>query len=366
MKMITFDAFSLCFSYNLQSCATLQNSDMASSFSFMGGDFLWYLRSPGIPGNYFYWWPNAYKCQYKAAKQTLLHFLMDRLSERQTASWTIMDYDATRNNKTKDVLDALLQGHQEMKPTKNGISVNDLLHDVLLSILFAGYDTTSIALTYSLYLISRSKRWNNKVSTKSTPWAWRETFLNDSWTVVPWCWKPCSSIHLPLTLFVYCKNPLCCTMALSYQLGRTLQCQFGSLIGLNIILPVPQNSCPNDGWPGMPWHVTGRIATTPTRTRTTPQAAKNHPYLPPIIISFWVSLQEPAIVRVVICLARSTDCLDPFTPVLFLYSSSQLWDTTELEWCGSSILKPPCPWQFVCRNRSVSKVVHSPLISPYS
>lgn len=160
MKMVTLDVFSLvCFSYDLQSCATLQNSDVASSFSFMGGDFSRRLRSPGDPGNFFYWWPNAYNRQYRTAKQTLLHFLKDRLSERRTAISTMMDDDdATRHNEPKDVLDALLQSHREMKPTENGISVNDLLHDVLLSILFAGYDTTSIALTYALYLISRSKQ----------------------------------------------------------------------------------------------------------------------------------------------------------------------------------------------------------------
>ena len=146
MKMATLDVFGkVAFSYNFACCEALEESTVAAAFAHLTRDLTHrVMTTPHHPANYFYSWPSVSNREHAKASKALRHFIVQQIEERTSSA-----------NNPKDLLTSLVEAHQNMSTEQpQNIPVDDLMSDVLLSLLFAGYDTTSIALTYVLYVTS--------------------------------------------------------------------------------------------------------------------------------------------------------------------------------------------------------------------
>lgn len=152
MKMITVDIAGLAvFSRPFQCCEKLQPSELASAFDFLGYDMVRRMGQPFRPANYFYCLPTMPNRQYHASSKVLRSFITKAVEERQLS--IACDGKAGKI----DLLTNLLLAHDAAKEElqyEKRLS-KDTLSDIMMSILFASFDTTSITLSYALYCVSQ-------------------------------------------------------------------------------------------------------------------------------------------------------------------------------------------------------------------
>jgi cytochrome P450 len=144
MKMITVDVFGLAaFSHRFECCENLTSSPVARSFDFLGKDMARRLDTkPFSLANFFYSVPTRDNLRHSREEGVLRSFLTNAVRERRSAV-----------EPKQDLLSNLLEAHAGAKELL--ATDEDTLSDIMMSLLFAGYDTTSITLTYALYLLSQ-------------------------------------------------------------------------------------------------------------------------------------------------------------------------------------------------------------------
>lgn len=152
MKMITVDIAGLAFfSRPFQCCDKLQPSELASAFDFLGYDMVRRMGQPFRLANFFYCLPTASNRQYHTYSKLLRSFITKAVEERQNC--IACDGKARKT----DLLTNLLLAHDAAKEElqyEKKLSM-DTLSDIMMSILFASFDTTSITLSYALYSASQ-------------------------------------------------------------------------------------------------------------------------------------------------------------------------------------------------------------------
>jgi cytochrome P450 len=151
LKMITMDIFGRsALSRDLKCCATLQPSAIAQAFDLLGQELTKRLYSPlGLASNN-YWIPTKANRHHRQQRALIRNFIQDIVAERQSM---------TTSQAPKDALTCLLTAHSEQAGTTQEEAVlSQTLTDVLMSLLFAGYDTTSITLTYALYNLAKNPK----------------------------------------------------------------------------------------------------------------------------------------------------------------------------------------------------------------
>ena len=148
LKMVTLDVFgNVAFSHSFGCCTTLQESAVAAAFSFLSKDLTRRLMTgPVWPTNYFYSIPTTANRQHAKDSNVLRQFLAERIAAKQCQK----DME-----KDSDLLTSLIHAHQSLTEEQSQkIPLDELMIDILLSLLFAGFDTTSITLSYVLYVTS--------------------------------------------------------------------------------------------------------------------------------------------------------------------------------------------------------------------
>ena len=147
MKMITMDIFGqTSLSRDLGCCSKLLPSPLAIAFDFMGEELSRRLySSPLSLGKQQYWIPTERNLRHRRERKLIRDFLEDLIQERVS-----MPHD----NRPRDLLTKLMQGVKDKDNNETDTIPESALSDVLMSLLFAGYDTTSITLTYALYNIA--------------------------------------------------------------------------------------------------------------------------------------------------------------------------------------------------------------------
>jgi len=146
MKMLTFDIFGqAAMTTDFGCCQDLKLTPIVASFEFLTADFIRRLSTDILnPTSHIYSLPTARNREHAHYSKYLREYIEKIISERQ-------ELLETKEDCPQDLLTKLIQLQQE---AGDDIS-KETLSDTLLSLLFAGYETTSVALTYALYLISQ-------------------------------------------------------------------------------------------------------------------------------------------------------------------------------------------------------------------
>ena len=199
MKMITVDIFGIvALSQTDESqmcCPTLTPSKVGVAFEYLLKEFTRRIYQPFNPFTTFYWIPTPSNMRHKKERTYLRNYLAKIIKQRQQEQEEEHSNGSTTHGssnggggirtkkndkktmKSNDLISLILQAHKEqqeqqrMEDTINGGSSNnglsssttistqtgltDTWEDIMLALLFAGYDTTTITLTYAIYCISQ-------------------------------------------------------------------------------------------------------------------------------------------------------------------------------------------------------------------
>jgi len=149
MKMATIDVFGLSsLGYDLQSCETLQPSKVATAFDYLTDEFTHRMGKPWNITTWLYQIPttaNVYHAKQQRILRSFIHDLVAKGRQELAQGTTPED-----TKKTEFLLTLL---KQSAKDEKHPIS-DTALSDIIMTLLFGGYDTTSITLTYAIYLLT--------------------------------------------------------------------------------------------------------------------------------------------------------------------------------------------------------------------
>ena len=165
MKMVTLDVFGLlALGYSFENAQRLKESPVSAAFNFLGSELSRRLSTnPIAPSNFWYTWPNAanrkFAAQKRVVRNIVQNLITDKRKQREGRTTIIIEMETSQCS-PQNVLDSLIQGHDALKQENDeealkGVDLDHMLHNSVVSLLFAGYDTTSIALTYALYMVSQ-------------------------------------------------------------------------------------------------------------------------------------------------------------------------------------------------------------------
>jgi len=137
-KHATMDVFGkAAFGIDFGGCKTLTSSPLVETFEHLCVDLTNRLEYPLAPWNYFFGLPT------QKNRRQRRHFLYLRNFIQQ-----LLDKEEGEQQNT--LLSRLVQAHHN----KEGDRSDEAIKDVMSTLLFAGYDTTSTTLTFSLYLLA--------------------------------------------------------------------------------------------------------------------------------------------------------------------------------------------------------------------
>lgn len=144
VKMVTIDGFGkAAFMTDFGCCTSLSLTPFSKAFNLLMQEFILRLEAPVyVPWNFFYSIPTRRNREMLASRQLVRSFLDDMIKLR-------------REKPAGDILSNLIAAHNESAETErpDGGCSDETLKDVMMSMLLAGYDTTSTAVSYALYLI---------------------------------------------------------------------------------------------------------------------------------------------------------------------------------------------------------------------
>lgn len=155
MKNITLDIFGkTSLDIDLKSCSgDLTPSPLAEAFEYLIEQLMIRMRSPFKPQHFFYSLPTEQNRRQLKERNLLRSFLADLINEKRKA------LDSGDAAPSKDLLSHLLKAHndvQDMDFVSTNQVTDDNLTDIVMSLFVAGFDTTSITLACSLYLLAHN------------------------------------------------------------------------------------------------------------------------------------------------------------------------------------------------------------------
>jgi cytochrome P450 len=169
MKMATIDVFGLVAlggnGVDFGCTRNLELSPIASAFDHLTTEYTARLKRPWDPFSFLYSLPTKSNRDYKRKRSEIRNFVAEqimqtraRITEKRTSKEPRHASQMDRN----DMLTNLIKvADSERVKAQRTMKVDDRAHDealidILMTLLFAGYDTTSIALTYALYLLAKN------------------------------------------------------------------------------------------------------------------------------------------------------------------------------------------------------------------
>lgn len=160
-KMITMDCIGkAAFSTNFDCCKTLKASTVVKAFEYLSEDLSGRMKSPFHPLHYFFGIPTERNKKHAEQFAILRNFIDNLLTEAQqqreasleeTASDDSDKSNKDNRKKNHNLLTRLVAAHEGDVNTDEG---KRTLIDVMSTVLFASYDTTSTTLTFALYLLA--------------------------------------------------------------------------------------------------------------------------------------------------------------------------------------------------------------------
>ena len=144
MKMATFDVFGRSvLDMDFQCCERLELSEFANAFDFLTSEYTRRIQEPWNPASLLYFIPTASNRKHARCRKTVRSFIADQIDQAKKRP-----DDVTRNK--HDLLTNILKFASE-----NDELSEDDVSQLLTTLLFGGYDTTSITLSYALYSLAK-------------------------------------------------------------------------------------------------------------------------------------------------------------------------------------------------------------------
>ena len=152
MKMVTLDTFGLtALGVDFRSCRALNPSPVANAFDFLSSELLRRIKTMYLPTSHFYSLPTEANRRHKRESAVIRSVLEEAVKHRRQHA------KQTSDEADEDDLLAHLFRAVESAGTKSEQDVSDeTFSDMLMGLLFAGYETTSITLTYCLYCLAKN------------------------------------------------------------------------------------------------------------------------------------------------------------------------------------------------------------------
>jgi cytochrome P450 len=149
LQMLTWDAFGLAvLRTDMKCCQYLQPSSMTQDLEFLAQEMMRRMVvSPWDPSNYFFGLPTASNQKLQQANQRVATFVGDMIDERQSER---LKNSENEEDLPSDLLSSLIYASQD----EEKLAKEDIIN-VIKSLLLAGFETTSTALTFVLYLIAQ-------------------------------------------------------------------------------------------------------------------------------------------------------------------------------------------------------------------
>mmetsp|Transcript_4512 Transcript_4512/g.10066 ORF Transcript_4512/g.10066 Transcript_4512/m.10066 type:complete len:255 (+) Transcript_4512:1-765(+) len=120
-------------------------SAVAEAFDFLSSDISRRCKSgPLLPFNFFYCLPTRENNQNAKSLALLRSFVVASIEERREA---VRTFGAAKSN---DLLTRFVEAYDSGETNENN---DEMLVDCLVSLLFAGFDTTSVTLSYGLFML---------------------------------------------------------------------------------------------------------------------------------------------------------------------------------------------------------------------
>ncbi|CAB9505025.1 Phylloquinone omega-hydroxylase [Seminavis robusta] len=161
MKMVTMDVIGKAgFGVDFDCCKNLQSSPVVKAFDLLTEDLTIRMKSPVLPWNLF---PNIFP-----TKQNKLHLencgilrgfvgeLLTKAQKEYIANENGEAASTNGNSKHQNLVERLTAVHEinKAKGHDDAKALDDALSDVMMTLLFASYDTTSTTLTMVLHSLS--------------------------------------------------------------------------------------------------------------------------------------------------------------------------------------------------------------------
>ena len=152
MKMATIDIFGLVAlrsnGVDFGCTRNLELSPLASAFDHLTTEYTTRIKRPWDPLSFLYSIPTKANRTYHQKRKMIRGFISEQIAKTRDRQ----QHDT--QNEQCDMLTNLIRAADSESYTAK--ASDEALGDILMTLLFAGYDTTSIALTYSLYLLAKN------------------------------------------------------------------------------------------------------------------------------------------------------------------------------------------------------------------
>jgi cytochrome P450 len=158
MKCLTMDIFGRsAMTADFRCAKELKLSPIATAFEYLSSEMMRRITNIIDPTNYFYSLPLQKNRRLAKERDCLRGYIHGVVEERRKILETTTRSTSELAKCPQDLLTNLIKTQNHFKEQTGDEELSEeTLVDVLMSLLIAGYDTTSVTLTYALYLVSQN------------------------------------------------------------------------------------------------------------------------------------------------------------------------------------------------------------------